>query len=415
MTAGPSEPLWDIVEEHLDEAEFLWEQWEAALVAPNYVLREVEDGPEARLLAHVDGLVVNGPLVAERLLLPTIADIDAEPARIRAAALALLQTPGDEGFEAVFAELHASPSQRPELARALECWERGPLQPRLGPLLDAEEVDLRHAAARVLGFHGEALGEVIPRMLASDLSLDRSLGLRLIPRWAGGARHTREVIAGLAAGDPDVRDEALTTGAILELPQAWQLARDLVDAADPGAGQALLLLALRGDPADRLAISAATATDTLRGAGLWALGFLGTLEAIEAAMPWLEDPTHGRIAGEVIAAITGVDLEDADLTRAPEETEALEHRPEDDLPVPDAMKLLIWWRANRARFTVGPRYLAGRPHDAAGLRAALEEGPMRRRAAHLLALQLGVPADRRPVLSLMAPSRRQRQELAALR
>ena len=30
------EPLWDIVEEHLDEAEFLWERWEHGLVAPNY-------------------------------------------------------------------------------------------------------------------------------------------------------------------------------------------------------------------------------------------------------------------------------------------------------------------------------------------------------------------------------------------
>ena len=131
MSERTFEPLWDIVEEHLDEAEFLWEQWEASLVAPNYVMREVEEGPEARLMAHIDGLVVNGPLVAERLLLPTITDIDAEPTRVRAAALALLQTPGAEGFEAVFAELHSSPAQRPELARALECSELGPLRPRL--------------------------------------------------------------------------------------------------------------------------------------------------------------------------------------------------------------------------------------------------------------------------------------------
>ena len=89
MSVTVPEPLWDIVEEHLDEAEFLWEQWEHALLAPNYTLDELADGPEARLLAHLDGLVVGGPEVARRLLIPTL-DEDVEPTRVRAAALALL-------------------------------------------------------------------------------------------------------------------------------------------------------------------------------------------------------------------------------------------------------------------------------------------------------------------------------------
>lgn len=409
-----NEPLWDVVEEHLDEAEFLWEQWEASLVAPNYVLREVEDGPEARLLAHLDGLVVNGPLVAERLLLPTIADADAEPTRVRAAALALLQTPGDAGFDAVFSELHGSPAQRPELVRALECCDVGPLYPRLGGLLAAEDAELRHAAARVLAYHGEALIEVVPGLLASERAVDRVLGLRMVPRFSEGARHRHAVLAALASEHPDLRDVALTSGALLDLPQAWGCARDLVAARDPGAGQALLLLALRGDPADASAIAAAVEDEALRGSALWALGFLGTVEAVELAMPWLEDATHARLAGEVVAAISGLDLADEDLTRVPEEDEALEHRPEDDLPLPDAMGVLVWWRRQRGNFAGGRRYLGGKPRDAATLRGALHEGPMRRRAAHLLALQCGAAPGRGPRLETTAPSRRQWRELAAL-
>lgn len=411
MSDDALEPLWAIVEKHLDEAEFLWEQWEASLVAPNYVLREVEEGPEARLMAHIDGLAVNGPQVAECLLLPTIADIDAEPTRITAAALALLQMPGSAGFAAVFAELHSSPPQRQELARALECCELGPLYPRMGSMLGAEDADLRYTVARILAFHGEALDEVVPRMLTSERAIDRMLGLRLIPRLADAPRHVRELLNALGSNDPDVRDAALTAGVLLDLPQAWRCARNLADAADPCASQALLLLSLRGEPADHPAILAATAS--LPGPGLWSLGFLGTVDAVEAAIPWLEDRAHARLAGEVVAAITGLDLEDENLASVPPE-EALSHRPEDDLSLPDALKLLMWWRKQRPQFAVDQRYIAGRPRDAAALRQALHDGPMRRRPAHLLGLQLGLPASRRLHLEPTAPTRRQRRELAAL-
>ncbi|MBA3548089.1 MAG: TIGR02270 family protein [Nannocystis sp.] len=406
------EPLWELVDDHLDEAEFLWERWEASMVAPNYSMREVEIGPEGRLMAHLNALLANGMQVADRLLLPTIADIDAEPTRVRAAALALLQTPGPAGFDAVFTELYSSPAQRPELARALECCELGPLYPRLGSMLAAEDADLRYTAARVLAFHDEALDQVVPRMLTSDRSVDRMLGLRLIPRLVGTPRHTREVMTALGSDHPDVRDVALTAGVLLDLPQAWRCAQGLANACDPGAGQALLLLALRGDPADRAAIL--TAVASLRGPGLWALGFLGTVDAVDAAIPWLEDEAHARLAGEVIAAITGLDLEDENFVCFPPEEEALSNHPEDDLPLPDALKLLMWWRKQRSRFAVEQRYLAGRPHDAVALRQMLCEGPMRRRPAYLLALQLGLPANRRPQLEPMAPIRRQRRQLAGL-
>lgn len=412
MSERTFEPLWDIVEEHLDEAEFLWEQWEASLVAPNYAMREVEEGPEARLMAHIDGLVVNGPLVAERLLLPTITDIDAEPTRVRAAALALLQTPGAEGFEAVFAELHSSPAQRPELARALECSELGPLRPRLESMLSAEDIDLQSTAARILAFHGEALDELVPRMLASDRAVDRMLGLRMLPRLDSASRHAMELMSALGSDDPDVRDAALTAGVRLNLPNAWRCAQALVGSADPGAGHALLLLALRGDPSDHAAILA-TAT-SLGGPGLWALGFLGTVDAVEAAMPLLDDEAHARLAGEVLTAVTGIDLEDEKFARVPPEEEALLDRPEDHLPLPDALGLLMWWRKQRPRFAVDQRYIAGRPRDAATLLEALQEGPMRRRAVQLLALQLESPASRRPEFEPMAPIHRQRRALADL-
>lgn len=83
--------LWSVVEEHLDEAEFLGELWQNARRSPSYTLAELERGPEARLLGHVMGLVVNGSLALERMAWPVIEDPGAEPLRLCAAALALLE------------------------------------------------------------------------------------------------------------------------------------------------------------------------------------------------------------------------------------------------------------------------------------------------------------------------------------
>src|SRR5262249_36109225 len=131
-------------------------------------------------------------------------------------------------------------------------------------------------------------------MLASRRAMDCALGLRVLPQVDQGSRWRRELLAALTCDDPNLRDVALTTGARLGLPQAWGVARDLVVAADPAAGQALLLLALRGDPEDHAAIAAAATNEGLRGRALWALGFLGTVEAVELALPFLEDEAHAR-------------------------------------------------------------------------------------------------------------------------
>jgi hypothetical protein len=54
ISAVRSTVRWDIMTEHLDEAAFLWTQWEHALVSPRYALADVADGPEELIpaLAH---------------------------------------------------------------------------------------------------------------------------------------------------------------------------------------------------------------------------------------------------------------------------------------------------------------------------------------------------------------------------
>ncbi|MFP2933139.1 hypothetical protein ACLESO_49930, partial [Pyxidicoccus sp. 3LG] len=66
--------LWDIVEEHFQEAAFLWRQRERALRAPDQSLADIAEGDEPRLVAHLEGLLLAGPRAAERLLGPALRE-----------------------------------------------------------------------------------------------------------------------------------------------------------------------------------------------------------------------------------------------------------------------------------------------------------------------------------------------------
>jgi uncharacterized protein (TIGR02270 family) len=125
---------WDIGEEHLDEAAFLWDRWERALNAPNYAIGEVAVGPEERLLAHLDGLVLGGQPVADKLLLPALGDDDT--GKVTAATWALLQAEDADHLGAIVeAVAKAGHKIRTALGRALGLCHRGDLHARLLPLL----------------------------------------------------------------------------------------------------------------------------------------------------------------------------------------------------------------------------------------------------------------------------------------
>ncbi|MCY0986564.1 TIGR02270 family protein [Nannocystis sp. ILAH1] len=405
------EPLWDVVEEHLDEAEFLWGVWQHSLVAPDYTLDEVAEGPEERLFAHLEGLVVGGARVAERLLLPALAG--DEPSRVSAAALALLQGPRcDEALAAIAEVQRARPRQRAPLVRALACVELRRLRPRLRELLADHDDTVVAAAAEVLALHHEPLGDTLGLLLASDDAATRAMALRAVANEPDPGRFVRAVTAGLQELEPSVLDAAIDAGVRLGLAPAWARARERMHEVDGGA--AMLLLALGGEDGDIAAIEAALADRKRRPAALWALGFHGTPEVVEAALEWLEDPVAGPLAGEVFSAVTGVDLAAAHMDLPREDDDALEHRPEDDLPRADPMAVLQWWTRHRERFVDGRRYVAGAAHSPEALVRGLRFGAMRRRPGYLLELTLALPPARRPRVLLAAPTNLQLLALEAM-
>lgn len=369
--SDPAAVLWDVLEEHLDEAEYLQEAFDRALGAPDYTLPELAAGLEARLLAHVDGLVIGGPPAVERLLAPTWSDPKASPARVTVAAWVGLNLGALDPWWAGF--LAATPELAKAMARALTLADPQGLLARLpeavGPNLAA--------AVEALVDRAEAQDELLPILLrrlepevhAAALSLARFSSERTSSGYWERALTTPPGPIRAAAAEL-----ALVHGRI----EALEVARQ-----EPTLHG--LLLQLGDRPTwDRV--------EALLNPGLWlSLGCAGWVEGAELALLHLEDPAQHRVAAEAFQRITGIDWAavGALVPPGPEPElppladdlpyEALLPNVEGDLPTIDPVPALAWWKKHRGHFEPGVRYLGGRPLGDQEMQVALQSGPLRPR------------------------------------
>jgi uncharacterized protein (TIGR02270 family) len=442
---------------HLDEAEFLFGVLDAALDAPHYSLALVAQGPERRLLAHVDALIVAGPQVCERLLLPTLSDPSEDPTRVAAATLALAE------FAILSGQLGTQQGTQPDVLAALRV--RGSYPPQevvwaqILKLHDAcESAPHRAAILRGLGAcSSEALAVWVSAQLPGargfalagriDLLSDRRSGVEKLAdclvdphpavaraaAQAAALSHDRALIDRLAplgnSSDPEIRRAAIESALTHYIPGAWASALywAFTDAPSPFRRRALIWVAALGDATVHAWLIKQLADPPRRANVLWALGFCGRIAAVDAALEWLEDEQLGRLAGEVVTAIAGLPTDQAGCWRRPPEPDedqslpALTHdrldadlvpAAEDALPVPEPAGVRAWWSARRQRLDPRLRHLGGRPLTPAVLVEALHEGPMRRR--HALALELAMRSGGQLQLRTRQTTTRQRDQLAGL-
>lgn len=437
--------LWDVQEEHLGEAEFALEAWQRSLDSPQFTITEVLEGPEARLTAHVAGLIVGGTPVFQRLLWPTLERADDDAHRTGVAALAILMAPPDSNH----AQLRARRCAR-LLARLDEVGETGragltaafQLANRKG-IGRALATDLDSARGGALAARLEALG---PRRFDAKRRLVGWLDdgdARVQIAAARLCRHTSSSAAlkGLLplarAGPPALREVAIESALIRGLPGSWQAACELALSPDPPEDDARALraaaqtwVAILGDEQahDRLC----SALEREPSAPLlWAVGLTGRRRAVDLACSLLETPGLERLAGEVVSTVAGLpgppssywlddgaagafgadpddalpalDDDDLDADLVPSETLAL--------PLPDGDRVRRWWATRRAAVPEHDRWLAGAPLDGPRLAWGLRELPTRRR--HTLALELAMRSAGRELLDCRTT--RARAQLLGLR
>lgn len=406
-------PIPFVLEQHAEEAAFLWVLRDGAVHAPHFALKDLAK-LDLRVEAHLDGLRIAGPhgwtLLKEALALES-------PGEIFAAAVVAFES-GDPKRTELVLEAGTATS---ELARGLVS-AIGWLPPKKADRLVKALFASPSAARRRVGVAGAAVRrfEFEKNVLDAVRDEDPLLRARALIAVAelGWKRHAALFTPFLGAVDPAV-GYAAAWGAALVSGDPAAVAALQTFAVGPGrkSRDALVLATRRMTPAAAASWREALARkpQTLRHAVI-AAGAAGDPEAV----PWLLEqtavPPLARVAGEAIAMITGADLAYQDLDGdSPEGFEAgpnddpkdenVAPDPDEDLPWPHPGLVRAWWEPQKGRFTPGKRYLLGKEITAETAREVLRTGRQRERAAAALELALLEPGT--PLAEIRGPGFRQ--------
>ena len=412
-TEAKPELLWDLVEESLDEAEFLWQRWDLALSSHEHDLRGLAYWLEDRLLGSMDGVRVAGDAAVETLLRPAL--LGDEPGRAAAAAYILGSAGTPIALEALIAAFrNAGPDLRPTLRRGIELVVAPDLVAAIERRTADASADVHAAVLEASSFrHKDSSSRLLDVVTSESPMLQKAA--------VTAARHaTRDIGAQCAAyglrsySDAIARTAAIETGLMFGLPVAWQACLDGAASGAPGSEPLLLLVALLGTPHAHERIFRALHKEECQKAALFALGFVGTTSAADACIDLMGKGLHVQLAADSLCAMTGLDLRNSRLLAPePDEEVDVDHdaSTEDLLPRPDVARVTAWWQSQRPHFHPNARYLGGIPVKLATLGKYLEHGVMRRR--HGVALELAIRTGGALQVETRAFATEQRQQIAA--
>ena len=398
-----AEPYRDLVEQSLEEAAFFWKRWEADLESLTRSLDEVWSWTEDRLHGALDGVRVAGEKVVE---VTEAALRGKDHAAITAAAHVLAaQTPARARDALAVAVRNSNGAALRAMGRGIETAALdGSFAPVTAVLASAGP---EHSAAlcRIKRFRRVPPGKELADALQSGIPGLQADALRSLAHVAEQPIALRHIAWGLKSADGEVRRAAIQTGIRREDPAAWQAAVQLAEERNTACAPLLPALAALGSAEEQQLVIRALREPSLQRAGLFALAYLGTPEAVEICLSGMCDGKLARSAGEAYCAITGADLvrdglaapepasESAEAASPPRlEAEALDAdlvpAAADQWPLPDLDAVRRHWQGMQRQLAQGVRHWRGRPASPGVLLDALERGPMLRRDD--LALELAV-------------------------
>lgn len=404
-----------IVEQHTEEAAFLWFLRKRAVHAQHYRLFELTR-LDNRVEAHLDGLRVAGPEGWE--LCEQALEI-GEAGEVFAAGLLALESKDPHRLAKLMSIAETSHEATKGLISAFGWTEPSKLSGTVKQLLNSNS-DFQ----RLIGLSACAIHRVDPGKVLDNLVHDHDAPLPLRARALRtvGELKRRDLIHDLRdyfrAGESLIRFWAAWSAVLLgNRSDALDVLKTFVVTGSNQFPKALPLL-LRAMPVEHssallkgLAQYPERQRDLVSG-----VGTIGDPLYVPWLIKQMNTPALARLAGESFSFITGADIAFEGLQS--ERPEGLESEPtenpedenvaldsDEDLPWPDPMKIQAWWDARQHQFQNGNRYLLGAPITEAQCQKILREGFQHQRAAAALELALMKPDE--PLFEVRAPGWRQ--------
>jgi uncharacterized protein (TIGR02270 family) len=353
----------DLLEEHIEEVEFLWAQRQAALTSSRQTQRDLAHCDE-RIQAHVQGILAAGehasPLLEERL-----AGEDANA--VFAGAYPLLRLgsgPAVGHLLEVFAS--AEGPRLDGLKRALAFGASPAALARLRALLPSAQPGVAAAAAEILTFHrqfGADPGRLLLLVRDEDPAVRRQAWR--VAGYLGIPLDAKLYANAVRDEDAGVREAALLAAAWSRLPGALALTRQIGQAPSVDNLPELRLLAVLGGAEDlprirNLVTMAALGPARFGIAAAFGHPLLVDLLVAEMANP---DPSTAVAAGEAFTRITGQSVDSSERVNVPAEgggpPDEFEAEFQDEVLLPDPELARAHWEKVRPQFTGSVRLASG--------------------------------------------------------
>ncbi len=402
-----------IVEEHAEEAAFLWLLRDRSVAAPHVRLKDLA-ALDQRVEAHIDGLRVAGqegwdiwhnalalknrakclpsPCWPSRADKPDQIDNALAILDKKARLVAVHRLGASDGCIPATPDRSSSSSRRPS-----------------------------RRSLRRIGVAAAAVHRIDPgAVLETSLRHIDHLPLTSRALRAAGELGLRQLVPAIKpyfeSPEDEVRFAAAWSAALLGDSSAIRVLGAFAAELGPHAERACML-GLRCLPAAAGCRAHRELADRpeLARLSVAAAGIIGDPALVDWLLRQMESPALARLAGEAFVLITGAGIEHPDLVGQP--PDGFESGPTDDpddhdvamdpdehLTWPDPDKLKNWWLHYRSEFRAGTRYLLGNPIEPAWLHDVLRGGRQRQRAAAALELALETPG---PLFEVRAPGFRQ--------
>jgi uncharacterized protein (TIGR02270 family) len=404
----------EVIEQHAEEAAFLWTQRDNAVFAPNYSLKDLADLDE-RVEAHLDGLRVAGQVgweICEEAL------GKEEPGEVFVAGVLAFESKDEEHIQKVLGVGSSAPELERGLISALGWISFDHVEESVKELLLSEHSEIRRVGIAAFAVHRRDPGTSLLQAISHPDAWLRARALK-----AAGELGRTDLLPTLlqSISDPDdgCRFFAVWSGARLgdSTTALFDVLREIAEA--PGSYKeralAIALRCMEFAQAKAWCRQLRDNPDQLRLAAL-ASGVIGDPELVDDLIMLMEIQEVTRTAGEAFSMITGIDIEYEDLDgEEPEgfeggpseeaEDEDVDIDPDEDLPWPNPELIRKWWKERRKDFRSGVRYLRGKEITSGSLMDALIQGNQRQRGA--AALEIAIKEPLKPLFETRAPGKRQ--------